>query len=55
MMRMRMRKNDSHDNNGNNNNNDNNKNNKMRTKRTCDEDTTIIKRTRMMRDDNDEG
>ena len=29
--------------------------NKMRTKRTCDEDTTIIKRTRMMRDDNDEG
>jgi hypothetical protein len=32
-----------------------NKNNKMRTTRTWDEDTTIKKRTRMMRDDNGEG
>ena len=42
--------------NGNNGNDDNNKDNKMtRTARTRDEDTTIKKRTRTMRDDNDEG
>ena len=55
---MRMRKSDSHVNNDNDNDDDdydNNKNNKMGTKRTCDEDTTIKKRTRMMRDDNNEG
>ena len=52
-MRMRrMRKSDIHDNND---IDDNNKNNEKRTKRTCDEDTTIKKRTRMMRDDNDAG
>ena len=32
-----------------------NKNNKIRTTRTWDEDTTIKKRTMMMRDDNGEG
>ena len=57
-MRMtRMRKSDSHAANNNNNNDDNdaNKNTKMSTKRTWDEDTTIKKRTRTMRDDHDEG
>ena len=53
---MRMRKSDSHnDDDDNNDNDDNNKNNNMRTKRTCDEDTKIKKRTRMKRDDADEG
>ena len=51
-MRMRMRKSDSHDKED---NDDDNKNNKMGTKRTCDEDTTIKERTRMLRDDDDEG
>ena len=64
MRRTRMRKIDSHNDNDDNNygdgngdsNNDNNKDNKMtRTRRTWDEDTTIKKRTRKMRDDNDEG
>ena len=61
MTRTRMRKNDSHDdddnddNDGNSDNDDNKDNEMTRTTRTWDEDTTIKKRTRMMRDDNDEG
>ena len=46
---MRMRTSDNND------NNDDNDDNKMGAKRTCDEDTTIKKKTRMMRDDNGEG
>ena len=37
------------------NNDDNNDNNNNKMTRTWDEDTTIKKRTRTIRDDNDEG
>ena len=57
MTRTRMRTSDSHDEDRyNGEEDDDNKDNKMTGEmRTWDEDTTIKKRTRTMRDDNDEG
>ena len=56
MMRMRMTKMRTSDCNNNKDTTTNNNNNKMtKTTRTWDKDTTIKNRTKMMRDDNDEG